>query len=469
MLRQSFEGLRGIILAAVAIATVLFFATVVLGQNTAAADPAAEFVEINAEIEILSWSGGPGGTAGPRSEYFPIHAVVGRNKWTLGNQIGQTNYYSFDGKQIVEHRLVGSGVPTDQNKTTDSDDWWTRSFDSPDGNPSETVRVGDHLDMVSRIAWLGFCSASTFDNPSHKLYPPWDFWKEYIDPSTFVEKPTRFEDDLGLPKSLVLFSGENQPVVDYRVSITTNVAGWLFPRSFFLLEYNPTGTKAWMLSLLAHGTVSSIIPTTDPLGSVKAITRRQSHVLRFAPVSPSKIHLEGTSDMYDWSLDSPQIVGFLELNQPLFDDATRQTSGLPPENLRAQGEFFLPVRHFTSGCSTPIFSNKPDQAVLHYALNTTDHPNIIYRLHQLTVPSTPQTAAGLVLQSTGEVVIRGITNSISMPIKATRQGDALRLSGSTVVKLSNYGIRPSSVQGMTWGEIGDTVEADFDLQLKQVQ
>ena len=303
----------------------------------------------------------------------------------------------------------------------------------------------------------------------HKLYPPWDFWKEYVDPSTFVEKTTRFEDDLGLPKTLLLFSGEHQPVVDYRVSVTTNVAGWLFPHSFFLLQYNPTGTKGWMLTLLAHGRVSSIVTTTDPFRSGKADGRSQSHALRFAPVSPSKIHVEGTSDMYDWSLDSTQIVGFLELSQPLFDEQTRQTSRLPPEKLRAQGEFFLPVRHFTTGGSTPIFSDKPDQAVLHYALNTTEHPNIIYRLHQLTVPSTPESNAGLVLQSTGEVVIGGITNSVSIPLLATRLGDALRLSGSTPIKLSNYGIRPSSVQGRTWAILGDTVEAQFDLQLKQAE
>jgi YceI-like domain len=434
------------------------------------ADPAAEFVQLTADIDILSWGGGLGGTEGPRPQTFQIHAVAGRNKWVISNQIGTTNRYTFDGTRIVERSWIDGGSSVqDPNATKPSAHWWTRSAESPDGNPGETIRVLDHLDTVSRIAWLAFCSGPTFNHPSRKIYPPWDLWKEYLDPTTFVEKTTRFEDDLGLPKTLLLFSGEHQPVVDYRVSATTNLAGWNFPQSFFLLEYNPTGTKGWMLGIIAHGRVSSIGPAADPFPPDTATLPPQPHGIRFTPVSPSKMHLEGTSDVHDWSLDTTKVVGFLELDQRLLDPANSQTS--LPGDLRARAEFFFPVRHLCSGYSAPMFSYQADQAVLHQALKTTENPNIVYRLHHLAATHAHQPeASDLVLQATGEVVIGGVTNPISIPVHVSRQEDALKLSGSASIKLSDFGIEPPSAIGKDWVvKVGNTVQSSFELQLKPVE
>ena len=408
-------------------------------------DPASDFVQLNADIEVLQWGDSP------RSQSFEIRAVVGRNKWVIDNRaFGQSHYY-FDGAKIFGFEGAS-----------------TASSISSDGNPSETVRVSDHLDMVSRVAWLAFASAPTLNNPGHKLYPPWDFWKEYLDPSTFVEKLTRFEDDLGLPKTLLLFSGEHQPVLDYRVSATTNVAGWLFPQSFYLLQYNPNKIEGWTLQMLVHGKVSSVTPTVDPLPTKTANRQHQGHALRFAAVPPSKIHVEGTSNVHDWSLDNAKVVGFLELDQPLFGPSATKTS---PGDLNAHAEFYFPVRGFDSGYSAPMFSHKSDQAVLHHALRTSENPNIVYRLHHLIATSPPPSEpSALLLRSTGEVVIGGITNSISAPVRISRNDGGLRLSGSISLKLSDFGIMPPSAQGNDWVvKVSDSVESSFDLQLKKVE
>ena len=78
-----------------------------------------------------------------------------------------------------------------------------------------------------------------------------------MNPSTLTEKVDRFEDDLGLPKFVLIFKGENQPVVDYRVSGFSTVAGSSVPQSFYLREYAPF-LKGWELQVFAHGRVSSI-------------------------------------------------------------------------------------------------------------------------------------------------------------------------------------------------------------------
>jgi hypothetical protein len=425
-------------------------------------DPAAEFVQINAEIELLRWDGGLGSTSDPRSQSSEIHAIVGRDKWVIGEWFpGRTNYYSFDGTKIFEWAC---SIGTDGSTGNP----WTNSSESLDGNPGETVRVVDHLDMVSRIAWLAFCSAPTLNNPQHKLYPPWDFWKEHMAPATFVRKVARFEDDLGLPESLLIFSGD-QAVVDYRVSCTTNVAGWFFPQGFYLLGYNPTGTNGWMLRQLIHGKVSSITPAADPFPPATVTRKSQGHTIRFAVVSPSsKIHVEGTSDVVDWSLDTFKFVGFLELHQPLFAPSSSQGS---PVDLQAQAEFCFPVKYFGNGITASTFCDKTDQAVLHHVLRTTENPNIVYRLRHLIATNAPTSQLStLVLQSTGEIVIGGVTNSVSIPIQISRREDGLRLSGSTSLKLSDFGIDPLLVQSKHWAvTVGDTVESSFDLQLKKVE
>jgi len=183
-------------LAAILVVGILPVPDRLLAQTTSAlSDPAAEYVQLTADIEVLQWGGGLGGGFGPRPQTFQIHAIVGRDKWVIGELYsGQTNYNSFDGTNIVEWACSFGTNGTTGNR-------WTRNSKSCDGNPGETVRVPDHLDMFSRIAWLAFCSSATLNNPNHKLYPPWDFWKEYLDPSTFVEKVSRFEDDLGVQKA----------------------------------------------------------------------------------------------------------------------------------------------------------------------------------------------------------------------------------------------------------------------------
>jgi hypothetical protein len=119
--------------------------------------------------------------------------------------------------------------------------------------------------MVARIAWLAFCSPATLNNPNHKLYPPSEFWKEYIPPSKLTERLDRFKDDLGLPNRLLIVHDEHQPVVDYGISGATNIAGWVFPQNFRLIEYRPTGDKGWVLELFARGKVSFIAPAAFAL------------------------------------------------------------------------------------------------------------------------------------------------------------------------------------------------------------
>jgi hypothetical protein len=108
------------------------------------------------------------------------------------------------------------------------------------------------------ISWLAFCSGPFLSQKGNGLPLPSDLWKEHLPKSWQTsEKITRFDDELGLPERLVLYHN-SQPVLQYRVTLTTNVLDWTFPREFYLAHYIPAGTNAWQLHLTAKGRLLSI-------------------------------------------------------------------------------------------------------------------------------------------------------------------------------------------------------------------
>ena len=88
----------------------------------------------------------------------------------------------------------------------------------------------------------------------------------------FSDRTTVFQDAFGLPKSVVLYTTNGQPVLQYSVTASTNVLGWEFPLEFYLAQYRPAylpdsrrfGGSGWELQLTAKGRVTAIGVGTKP-------------------------------------------------------------------------------------------------------------------------------------------------------------------------------------------------------------
>jgi len=68
----------------------------------------------------------------------------------------------------------------------------------------------------------------------------WHYWflEDGIALSAGRENTTSiFTKSLGLPRSVKLFTENNQPVFQYQVRQSTNVLGWNFPLEFYLVQY----------------------------------------------------------------------------------------------------------------------------------------------------------------------------------------------------------------------------------------
>ncbi|HWI56121.1 MAG TPA: YceI family protein, partial [Bacillota bacterium] len=71
-------------------------------------------------------------------------------------------------------------------------------------------------------------------------------------------------------------------------------------------------------------------------------------------------------------------------------------------------------------------------------------PKIFYRLSELTLKEAAKSKdAPYVFDAKGEMVVGGVTNTVSMPVNVTPLGDKkLRITGNTTVKMSSFKIEP---------------------------
>jgi len=194
----------------------------------------AQFVHVTAEVETAFWE-----SSGPsvHTKTWTMECDVGTSSWRItGDPFGNLSWSSSSNSVVGGDRVL----------------------ESKDGNPGRPVGKADSLSVPGNISWLAFCSGTFLGQKGKGLPLPSDLWKEYLPQSWQTsERLTRFSDELGLPERLVLYHN-SQPVLQYRVTLTTNLGDYTFPREFYLAQYIPVATNAWELHMTAKGRILAI-------------------------------------------------------------------------------------------------------------------------------------------------------------------------------------------------------------------
>ena len=83
-------------------------------------------------------------------------------------------------------------------------------------------------------------------------------------------------------------------------------------------------------------------------------------------------------------------------------------------------------------------------------MKQTDHPRIQYRLTEMLLKEAPKSPEGpYQFDTKGELTVAGVTNKISMPVSMERiDKTKLKFSGSTPIKMTDYGVTPPSPLGL---------------------
>lgn len=168
----------------------------------------------------------------------------------------------------------------------------------------------------------------------------------------------------------------------------------------------------------------------------------------------SKVTLDGTSSVHDWTVESTIIGGTMELG---FDPASAKP-GKVPAKVTAQ----IPVRSLKSkGKLDP----KRMEEVMQETMKMQTAPRIEYRLTELVLKEAPKTATDpLKFDSKGELSMAGVTNQISMPVTMERlEGNKLKTKGNVTLKMTSFGMKPPAPKillGMI--STGDDVKVGFE-------
>ena len=168
-------------------------------------------------------------------------------------------------------------------------------------------------------------------------------------------------------------------------------------------------------------------------------------------VSPdSKLWIEGTSNLHDWTCKAEKLDAAIDLEAA----AASQLSVAPPKSLK-RVQVTVPVKSLK--CGHDAMDN-----IMYKSLNADASPNISYVLTTFEA-ATGDSAKTFTLHALGTLTVAGKENALAMDVVATRSSDgSIKATGTVPLKMADYGIKPPKALLGTL-KTGNDVKIKFEL------
>jgi hypothetical protein len=197
--------------------------------------------------------------------------------------------------------------------------------------------------------------------------------------------------------------------------------------------------------------------------------RAAEGTVRLGATQGSKVRIEGTANMIHtrWAVESKLIGGSIEAGPNFPVDAGQAVT---PGKVDAKVDAFIPVRSLKSveDDGKPYSDSMDD--IMYDKLKAQSNSKILFHLTELILKEVPKTKeAPFVFDSKGDLVVAGVTNSISMPVNVTVVGEKkLKITGNVAVKMSQFKIEPPAPK-IALGALktGDEVKLFFEWMVEQ--
>lgn len=215
-----------------------------------------------------------------------------------------------------------------------------------------------------------------------------------------------------------------------------------------------------------HNTTSRNVILGLAIGLVGlALTASAQTTLRAMP--GGLVQIDGTSTIHAWRVRGKLIGGSAEVGKgfPLTPGQEVKAG-----RVDATVKTFIPVRSLKSVKENgEPYSSKMD-AIMYEHLRADKHKSISYTLSELTLKEPAKSASDpYVFESKGELVVAGVTNSITMPVNVTvLEENKVKFSGTTNLKMSDYKVEPPA-PSVALGLIktGDDIKITFEWITKK--
>lgn len=191
-------------------------------------------------------------------------------------------------------------------------------------------------------------------------------------------------------------------------------------------------------------------------GAATAGAQARSGTVVEVQAAASKLWVEGTSSLHDWSCTAGTVNGSLEL------DAAYPTQNLQTNPKIAKAvTISIPVKEMKCG------HGKMDDN-MYKALRANDFPTIDYKLRDYDVTPQAGDPSAFVMHTRGTLTIAGNTKDIELDIVAHRAPNGeVKVQGSQAIVMTDYDVKPPKAMLGTI-KTGKTVTVKFDLVLAPV-
>ncbi len=212
--------------------------------------------------------------------------------------------------------------------------------------------------------------------------------------------------------------------------------------------------------------IRTLLSSTLALALTAAFSARAADTTRLNARSGSTLTVYGTSNIHDWQVRCHLIIGNIEVG-PNFP--TKPGQQVTPGKVEATGHAWLIVRSLKSiyKDGTPYEASMDNVMYDHLKVDKLPANRLInYYLTGLVLKQVPRDKSSPYLfDSTGKLVVAGVTNTISMPIQVMPLGNAMheiKISGTANLKMTDFGVIPPAPKLMIFIHTADPVKVVFD-------
>jgi hypothetical protein len=224
-------------------------------------------------------------------------------------------------------------------------------------------------------------------------------------------------------------------------------------RTRFDIGIQPTTIFGLILLLLVSGCARSQRYTSSAAIATVRYTAKQGTLI-----------LDGQTSIHDWRVEGREIDGFVEVPSG-FPAPASNASGTREQEVFA--EVSIPVRSLKSVRKEAAPANGAFDEFMREKLGGERQPAIRFRLQKLARMHVGNQSQSHVFNSTGELVIGGITNSVQFPVTVSKPtGAELRFTGVASIVPDDFGLRPPIMDPPTTRL---TVAISFDWTVTKTQ
>ena len=182
----------------------------------------------------------------------------------------------------------------------------------------------------------------------------------------------------------------------------------------------------------------------------------RAETITYSAKTGSLLKISGTSSVHDWEVKTRLIGGKMEWDSSFPLDPLK--AELPKLTEAPKVSVIIPVRNIESG-------NQRMNEVMHGALSAQKHKYARYSLKDIKVAEAKRKAGEpLVFDTKGTLSVNGKSAPVSMQITIAKgEGNKLKVSGKTKLKMSQFGITPPAPKiALGLIKTGDEVSVEFN-------